>query len=423
MNIAIFSDTYLPQVNGVVSSIVTLEKQLIQQGHQVYVFTISHPKAKQDEPHIHRIPSMPFVFLKDHRVGILYSPRLIGKIKKLKIDIILSQTEFSLGFFARLVAKKLHIPIVHTYHTMYEEYMHYISKGVEFSPELARKYSKNFCNHVNGVVAPTEKTKNLLLSYGVKKPIRVIPTGIDFSPFDPTGYDPSEIESLRESFDLSLDTPVILFVGRIAKEKSIDCILYALPDVVNAIPHVKMLVVGDGPELPALKKLAAQLNLQDTLIFAGMRPWCDIGKYYQLGDVFVSASVSETQGLTFAEAMAATLPVVAKVDDSVKGLVVDDYNGKLFETTKELSAALIQLLSDSAYRSILSKNALSSVEPLSDVIFGENALNYYEWILQQANEEKMSTPSKRKKRYALPLKSKLNLKTKTKKESTSDNPS
>ncbi|MGL5677112.1 MAG: glycosyltransferase, partial [Cellulosilyticaceae bacterium] len=147
MNIGIFSDTYLPQVNGVVSSIVTLEKQLRKQGHNVYIFTISHPKAPEKEDNVYRLPSMPFVFLKDHRVGLLYSPKLVHKIKKLKLDIILSQTEFSLGFFARLVSKQLHIPIVHTYHTMYEEYMHYISKGVEFSPEFARKYSKMFCNH------------------------------------------------------------------------------------------------------------------------------------------------------------------------------------------------------------------------------------------------------------------------------------
>ncbi|MEG1149372.1 MAG: glycosyltransferase, partial [Niameybacter sp.] len=165
MNIGIFTDTYLPQINGVVSSIVTLEEQLKKQGHNVYIFTISHPHANDQKPYVYRIPSLPFVFLKDHRVGIIYSQKLVNRVKKLKLDIILSQTEFSLGFLAKLISKKIDVPIVHTYHTMYEEYMHYISKGVEFSPELARKYSKMFCNSVDGVVAPTEKTKDLLLNY------------------------------------------------------------------------------------------------------------------------------------------------------------------------------------------------------------------------------------------------------------------
>ena len=157
MNIGIFSDTYSPQVNGVVSSILTLEKKLREQGHNVYVFTISHPDAEHDSQYVYRMASVPFIFLKDHRVGIVYSNKAVHKIKRLKLDLILSQTEFSMGIFARMMAKKLDIPIIHTYHTVYEDYMHYVSKGIELSPRIARKYSKSFCNHVDGVVAPTKK--------------------------------------------------------------------------------------------------------------------------------------------------------------------------------------------------------------------------------------------------------------------------
>lgn len=388
MNIGIFTDTYLPQINGVVSSIVTLEEQLKKQGHNVYIFTISHPKANDQKPYVYRIPSLPFVFLKDHRVGIIYSQKLVNRVKKLKLDIILSQTEFSLGFLAKLISKKINVPIVHTYHTMYEEYMHYISKGVEFSPELARKYSKMFCNSVDGVVAPTNKTKDLLLSYGVKKPIEVIPTGINFTPFSPSRYTKSEVEALKEQFNLPLDSPTVLFVGRIAKEKSIDFVLEAFPAVVSRIPNAKFFIVGDGPETNHLREMVKELGLEDAVIFAGLQPWATIGKFYQLGDVFVSASVSETQGLTFAEAMAAGLPVVAKHDESIEELVQDDYNGKKFSTKEELSEALITLLEDEGYRKTLSVHAISSVAPLSDEIFGQNALAYYERILALTEEKK-----------------------------------
>lgn len=397
MNIGIFTDTYSPQINGVVSSILTLEQQLIAKGHTVHVFTISHPKADDMKDYVYRFPSMPFVFLKDHRVGMLYSTKMVKQLKRLKLDIILSQTEFSLGLFARMMSKRLHIPIVHTYHTMYEEYMHYISKGVEFSPELARKYSKKFCNSVDGVVAPTEKTKNLLLSYGVTSPIKVIPTGIDFSPFDPKNYSALEIQQLKQSFNLNLNAPIILFIGRVAKEKSIDIILRALALLQPAVPDAQLVIVGDGPEKASLVNLAHELGIVDSVVFAGMQPWHEIGKFYQLGDVFVSASTSETQGLTFAEAMAASLPVLARRDESIEGLIQDHYNGQLFETYEELAKILEEVLQNSSYEQQLASHALESIRPLSAEIFGENALAYYEEIKNayEAKQLALSTPGKK----------------------------
>lgn len=399
MNIGIFTDTYSPQINGVVSSILTLEKELRKQGHHVYIFTISHPSPHKDSNYVYRLSSIPFMFLKDHRVGILYSNRMIRKIKRLKLDLVVSQTEFSLGIFAKLVAKKLNLPIVHTYHTMYEEYMHYISKGIHFSPNIARKYSKTFCNGVSGVIAPTRKTERLLKSYGVTAPIRVIPTGIDFSPFNKDNYTETEILALKEAFHLSCDDPIILFVGRVAKEKSIDMILQALPEVLKVIPNAKLVIVGDGPSRLALEELATKLNIHDSVIFTGMQPWNTIGKFYQLGHVFVSASVSETQGLTFAEAMAASLPVIARKDESIIGLIREGYNGKLFETTEELSKALINILQDANTATKLGSQACYSVKPLSAEVFGHNVFAYYEEILKNhSSKKRLKLPSSNKKK-------------------------
>ena len=383
MNIGIFSDTYSPQVNGVVSSILTLEKKLREQGHNVYIFTISHPQAEHDSPYVYRMASLPFIFLKDHRVGIIYSNKAVHKIKRLKLDLILSQTEFSVGIFARMVAKKLEIPIIHTYHTVYEDYMHYISKvGVEFSPSIARKYSKSFCNHVDGVVAPTKKTEKLLKSYGVLKPIRIIPTGIDFGPFKPENYSKEEISHLKEVFHIPPNDPIVLFVGRVAREKSIDVLIKAMPLLLREIPDAKLVIVGDGPSRLELEELAKNLNVRDSVIFTGMQPWSSIGRMYQLGDVFVSASVTETQGLTFAEAMAATLPVVAMEDESIMGFVRDGYNGHLFHNEEELANKLAKVLGDKAHRQLLSENATHSIKPLSAETFGHNAEAFYQEILQ-----------------------------------------
>lgn len=410
MNIGIFSDTYLPQVNGVVSSISTLEKKLREQGHNVYIFTISHPQAEENVPYVYRMASIPFIFLKDHRVGILYSNKAVKRIKRLKLDVILSQTEFSMGLFARLVAKKLSIPIVHTYHTVYEDYMHYLSKGIELPPGIARKYSKTFCNHVDGVVAPTKKTEKLLRSYGVKKPIRIIPTGIDFTPFDPNGYSLEAVQHLKKVFHIPLNDPIILFVGRVAKEKSIDVVIEAMPLVLEKLPNAKLVIVGDGPCYLELQELTQKLNIQNSVIFTGMQPWATIGRMYQLGDVFVSASVTETQGLTFAEAMAAGLPVVAMDDESIAGFVRNNYNGKIFHNQQELAAALVEILSDKAFRTELSNHAIHSIKPLSAETFGHHAETFYKEIISAYKEEHQTS---QKTKHLLSFKSK---KDKSKKE-------
>lgn len=402
MNIGIFTDTYSPQVNGVVSSILTLEKMLRAQGHNVYVFTITHPDAIDDSPYVHRMASIPFIFLKDQRVGIVYSNRAVRKIRRLKLDLILSQTEFSLGIFAKLVARKWDIPIIHTYHTMYEEYMHYVSKGIEISPRIARKYSKSFCNSVDGVVAPTRKTERFLKNYGVQTPIQIIPTGIDFSPFDASSYSVEDVEELKETFNIPKDDPIILFVGRVAQEKSIDMLIKAMPAVLEKVPSAKLVIVGDGPSRLQLEELSSTLNVRDAIIFTGMQPWHSIGKFYQLGDVFVSASITETQGLTFAEAMAASLPVFAREDESVVGLIRHNYNGCLFHDVEELAIELIDVLSSPDKIKLLGENAVHSVKPLSAEVFGLNAEAFYLQIMSDyvshRTGKKLKLPNPIKKR-------------------------
>lgn len=406
MNIGIFTDTYSPQVNGVVSSILTLENALRKQGHQVYVFTVSHPEAENDSPYVHRMASLPFIFLKDHRVGIVYSNKALRKVKRLKLDLILSQTEFSLGIFAKLVSKRLNIPIVHTYHTMYEEYMHYVSKGIELSPAIARKYSRSFCNGVDGVVAPTRKTERLLKNYGVKKPIRVIPTGIDFSPFDPSGYSKEEIIAIKKAHHIPLDSPIVLFIGRVAKEKSIDMVIDAIPKLLEKVPKAKLVIVGDGPSRLELEEQAQNLGVRNAVIFTGMHPWRTIGKMYQLGDVFVSASVSETQGLTFAEAMAAQLPVLAREDECVTGLIREHYNGAFFHNSDELASLLAKFLSNPEKVHTMGENAVHSIRPLSAEVFGLNAEAFYTEIVTAYKERQKSASSQHHLSLPLPKKKK-----------------
>ena len=385
MKIGLFTDTYFPQINGVATSVHTLAEALEEKGHRVYIFTPSDPRCdKEENPAIIRMPSIPFLLLKNFRVGTVYSPIALNKISHLQLDIVHTQTEFSLGMFGKFLSVTHNIPMVHTYHTMYEDYVHYVGHGYLATPAMAKEFSRLFCNAAKAVVAPTQKAKNSLEEYGVKKPIHIIPTGIDTRLFAKSNFKEEETILLKQSLGLQEDTPVILSLGRIAKEKSIDVIIKAMPAVLKQLPDARLLIIGDGPERENLSRLSHSLGVADSVLFAGSRPWNEIGRYYQLGTVFVSASLSETQGLTFAEAMAGGIPVIAKRDDSIAGMVQHGITGLLFEQDQELAEKLLTLLCDSQLREAYSDAAMEKMKELSVSLFADRMETLYEQIANSA---------------------------------------
>ena len=383
MNIGLFTDTYFPQINGVATSVHTLAGALRARGHNVYIFTPKDPNttAEQSDENVIAMPSLPFMLLRNYRVGLIYSPRAFNQISHLHLDIVHTQTEFPLGIFGKLLSTVKKIPMVHTYHTMYEDYVHYIAKGYIVTPAMAKEFSKLFCNSATAVVAPTEKAKHFLEEYGVTKPIEIIPTGIDTSLFAKKNFLEQDTIALKQSLGLEKDTPVILSLGRVAKEKSIDVILRALPKLFQKMPQARMVIVGDGPERENLEHLAKQLDIAHKVLFIGAKPWTEIGKYYQIGTVFCSASVSETQGLTFAEAMAGGIPVVAKRDESIENIIENNKTGLLFETEEDLTEKLYMLLNTPALQKRLSNASIAKMELLSVEAFAEHMEQLYENII------------------------------------------
>lgn len=390
MKIGIFSDTYFPQLNGVATSIRTLSNALRKRGHTVYIFTPSDPRCagQPEEEGIFRLPSVPVYFVRDYRAGYIFPPHILKKISQLELDIVHTQTEFPLGFLGKLVSTTEGLPMVHTYHTMYEDYVHYIGGGHIISQGMARDFSGAFCNAAMGVIAPTHKTEHLLRSYGVTKPISVIPTGIDTSHFRKENFDPAEILELRHSLGLEADTPVIISIGRIAKEKSIDVVISALPKLIEKLPDLKMVIVGEGNEIENLGKFAESLGIGDHVLFTGGKPWDEIGKYYQLGNVFCSASVSETQGLTFAEAMAGGIPVVAKKDECIENIITDNETGMLFEAEEDLPDLLYRVLTDKALSARLSRASIEAMDRLSVEAFADGVEHLYQSILESGERPK-----------------------------------
>ncbi len=347
MNIGLFSETYYPEINGVATSVYLLKKELEKRGHNVYVFTTTTPGAPEKEYNVYRVPSIPFVFITERRVGLFYHPKLAHIIKKLNLDIIHTHTEFSLGIFGRIMAKELKLPIVHTYHTIYEDYTHYLThfKALDRRAKaFARIYSKLCCNTVEQVIVPSEKTRGLLMTYSVHKDISIVPTGIDLSKFDQGKYSEEEIAALRRSYGIQKEDKVLIYVGRVSQEKNIEELLRAMPEYMSSRQSIKFVIVGSGPELGRLQELAYELGIASRVIFTGSKAWDMIGLYYRLGDVFVSASRSETQGLTYIEAMASGLPVVAREDKCLEDILEQGRNGYTFTEQEELYYGLDKIL-------------------------------------------------------------------------------
>lgn len=391
MNIGIFTDCYYPQINGVVTSAVTLKEELEKRGHNVTIVTVKIP-GLDDEPGIIRIPSIPFRKWKEFRIGIYYPVRTLNKIRKLKFDIIHTQTEFSVGLMAKLIGKILGIPVIHTYHTMYEDYTHYAANlkiNRKIIKELSKIGSRIYVNECAGVIAPSVKTKEALLSYGVKKPIEIIPTGINLDNFKKGRFSDEEIRAKRQSLGINENDAVFLYLGRISQEKSIDVIISKLQSILKEYKNTKLLLVGDGPEKNNLENLARSLDLASSVIFTGRVPWHETGLYYQLSDLFITASVTETQGLTIYEAMAAGIPVIAKKDDNFLEVISDKINGRIFESDDALPEIIKEYLDDKASFQSIAQKGLECAFRMSSEYFAEKVEALYMKVLREKSEKNL----------------------------------
>ena len=387
MRIGLFTDTYPPYINGVSTSVLMLKQGLEKLGHKVYVVTVnSESFSYKNDSNVLMIPGIPIGILNFRLTG-LYPLKALKIIKEWNLDIIHTHTEFGVGSFARLIAKQYNIPLVHTYHTMYEEYIYYITKGFfdGASKKLVEYLTLFLCDKtVEELIVPTKKTYDLFKEkYKVKRDVHIIPTGIDVSRFYTENVDLKEVEKLKRDLLISNKNFTVLYVGRIAKEKSIDFLITNLKSIIKKNPRVKMVIVGDGPDMSHLMELAYNEKLSGYITFTGKVPWEDVPKYYMLADAFVTASTTETQGLTVIEAMAASKPVVAINDESFKIVITNNQDGILFENEKQYVDAILKLSFDKKFKERISKQARITANNYSSEVYAQRVLQIYNLVLNR----------------------------------------
>ncbi len=389
MKIGIFTDTYNPVTSGVVTSINMVEQELKKRGHEVYVFTTSKSVQPNENQTLYMLNSIPLLIAKQYknRIATFYSREIAKQIKEIGLDIVHTQTEFSVGAFGKIISRKYDIPFIHTYHTMWEDYVHYISpiKGRNIRlKRLARTFSRAFVRKAECVITPSNKTaKYLKYKCNVKnKPIYIIPTGIDIAPFKSSNFSLEEKNKLKESLGIKQDEKVILFLGRVASEKSIDVLMDVMPSIFKDHPNYKFLIVGDGPSKKSLEEQAKKLNIENKVIFTGKVPWNEVPKYYNLGDVFVNASITETQGLTFIEAMAAEVPVVAKYAPNLSEFIKNNKNGILVKKNADFKNAIVDVIENKNLKETIIKGGNETAKEYSIEVFGDKLEMLYSEIIK-----------------------------------------
>ncbi|MGJ8455128.1 glycosyltransferase family 4 protein [Pseudothermotoga sp. U03pept] len=340
MKIAMFTDTYIPQVNGVATSVSLYKRALEKLGHEVYIVAPIGPK---DET-VFSLGGIQFKWEKNHiipRSGRILP--LLNFIRQKKIEVIHSHAPFALGFRALTVQRRLQIPHVHTYHTLLVEYRHYIPKPLTPSAKSVEEFSAWFCNMVNRVIAPTEKIEKELLRYGVIKPIHVIPTGMDVELFEA----PNEFD-IRERHGIDKRTKILLFVGRLAKEKNVAFIVDLFRTLLKRRYDLHLMIVGDGPERSSLLHMVREFGIDSRVTFTGYMSRSRLANYYRQADLFVFGSESETQGLVVLESLAAGTPVVAVAKMGIADVLVEGQGALLVKepVLEEFVERVERLLND-----------------------------------------------------------------------------
>jgi len=345
MRIGIFSNCYLPTLNGVVVSIETFRKEMEKRGHEYFIFAPETKEYKdKNHSHVFRYPSFTVPGQEYYPLAKPFSTsRAIKDAKKLKLDLIHTQHSLNFGTVGLRVARALDIPVVHTYHTLIAEYTHYIP----LVSSLARKYiianSRDYCNSCDQIVTPSSPMKRILRTYGVTSPIESIPTGISLDGFD----DYYHKEILRAKWHIPEHQKILLYLSRVAKEKNLSFLFKVMRRLVAkrqkkfGRADVHLILVGGGPELKYYQQLALDWGLETHITFTDMMPKEKANRFYGAADIYVFPSITETQGIVITEAMAAGTPVVAVnkmgptdliengVDGYLTSLNIDEFSGKI----------------------------------------------------------------------------------------------
>ncbi|NLB18694.1 MAG: glycosyltransferase family 4 protein, partial [Syntrophomonadaceae bacterium] len=365
----------------VVTSICTFKEELSKMGHETFIFAPSYQNHHDYEENIFRCFSVPSPSNRDFSVPIPLSPRVNAIVKNLDLDIIHVHSPFILGPMGARFSKKLDVPLVFTYHTLYDQYVHYVPMAQELARDLAIKYCSFFSNKCDLVIAPSIEIKEMIQRNGISSPIEVIPTGVETARFKK-----GNPNWIRKHFGIPSDRKICLFVGRLSKEKNLEFLIQAFQKVKQQYDNACLVIIATGPLEKELKKTVINLGmvLNEDVIFAGFLSFENLVDAYCGADLFTFASVTETQGIVLVEAMAAGLPVVAVKATGSQDMVEDGRQGILVNNDQVMMAdQIVRLLRDDQLRKDFSAQAVHRATELSSRAMARKLERQYMLLIEE----------------------------------------
>lgn len=370
MRIAFFADSYKPYLSGVTNSAEILVNELRALGHRVYVLAPRYPNHVDTDPDIFRFPSFAGGYPK-FRLAI----PIVREIPA--VDIIHSHSPFQAGLAARFVARRRGIPLVYSFHTLFTRYVHY----ARFVPRALAKmgivaYIQSFCRGADRIIAPSDMAKRVLRAWKIKTPVEVIPSGVELHRY-PADFEEMR-KNLRHKYDISPKEKVLLYAGRVSKEKNIPFLLKAFEKLTA--DGIRLVLVGGGP---LFEKLKIQGSKSKNIVLTGEVSYPEILGYYLIGDIFVFSSLTETQGLVLAEAKAAGLPIVALFAGGLANTVRSGIDGYLVRRNLDVFVEHVKrLLEDDSLRLKMSQAAGEDArERFSSVVVAKKIETVYNSLI------------------------------------------
>jgi 1,2-diacylglycerol 3-alpha-glucosyltransferase len=377
MRIAFFSDTYVPQVNGLVTSILTSREELEKLGHEVLVFAPTIPGI-QNEKNVYFLGGFPYYPQPEYTFVLPWGKNFnLAKFKDLKVDLIHSHAMFGSGLVAAGVAKLQKLPLVMTYHTLFEQYLHYfpLPKAILFS--VNKHLTRLMCDRCKLVIAPTQAIKDVLTGYGTKARIEVLPTGLSRDPFMRSG-------ARKSDFNVPEDAFLFSSAGRLGREKNFDVLFRALASLKDKLPKWRLLVAGDGPERKNLEALLVSLGINENVSLIGYVSREKVLNLVEASELFTFASVSETQGMVILESMARGTPVIAADAMGPGQMMKGDRGGWLAKPgdAEDLAAKILAAVQDERARAAKAADARNLARDYAAEAINAKLAGFYEEVLK-----------------------------------------
>lgn len=376
MKILIATDSYKFNTGGITASVLALCSGLRKKGHEVKVLSPSSSHKSFRDGDDYFIKSVPAFYYPGMRIAFSLHDPLIKELEAWCPDVIHVQTEGAAFLISKIIMKCCDAPIVMTCHTDYAHFVFGCLRSFPLIKAFMRGVGKTLYRKAAKVIAPSQKAGNFAFLQSIKERMAVIPNGIELEKYQKTLSLP-EKQALRKSLGIDDRTKVIVSISRLSKEKNIRELIAFFSLLLKKMPDVKLLIVGDGPDRSHLERQAEKLNITDNIIFAGRVPASDVWRYYNISDIFVSASTFEVHSMSYLEALAQGLPLLCRADDALIGVLEHGCNGMIYHSQQEFSDFAYKILSDDEIRESMGQKSLEKAECFSSDAFADSVMKIY----------------------------------------------